>query len=247
MGEDIRIMSQRSIDAQHRISRSRLLFIVPLVLLGFLLCLLTWAVVSANVNPSMRKEWPWRLTLLDVESLSNILAVTTGLIFARAQYARTVCPIIAWTGEVRQVRPGMTGTHIWVVEVHNGSSYTSTVEEIGYQCWEATAAVPPDPDGDWVDHGKITLQLQSMGIALGRDFDLNPFAHGGLLGGDHREMRRVGRFSSVAIEKIGDIRMRVRVVDVVGDHHERVLLLLRGARTELESARAASGAASGTA
>ncbi|WP_274556568.1 hypothetical protein [Streptomyces spiramyceticus] len=56
--------------------------------------MLVWEVVRSNLSPGAREDWPWKLELLDGQTLGSLIAVGAGVVFARAQYARTARPIL---------------------------------------------------------------------------------------------------------------------------------------------------------
>lgn len=215
---------------QHRVSRNLVMFTVPAVIIGLLSAMLVWEVARDNMDPATKAHWPWRLALLDVPSVSNMLALSVGLAFARAQYARVVQPLITWAGRAERNTYGMRGTHVWVVHIANGSTHNARLEEVRYQ----VIGAQDGEAGGWLAHDNVVSRLEQLGLVLGKDFDLNTLGAGAMLGSAY-----AGRFSLAAVGALDDVRMRIRVIDGVGDHHERVVRCLFAAGAELRSARTA--------
>ncbi|MDQ0699584.1 hypothetical protein [Streptomyces sp. W4I9-2] len=217
-------------DSQRRVRRSPLLFTAPLVLLAVLILILFWEAVRANVSPGARGDWPWRLQLLDMEALGSLLAVAAGAVLARAQYARTVRPYLGWRGSWRK---GLLaeGKPAWRVGILNGSQHIAVIGS--WECrvvlrGEAGAGAAP-----WVAVPDVVATLTAGGLSVGRDYQLIAFGAGfPLVGTGNYETVPVGVFSRRFVERVDALHVRVRVTDVVGDSHERVLDCLRGARAE---------------
>ncbi len=212
-------------DRQRRVRRSPLLFTAPLVLLCLLLVVLGWEIVRANIAPDARGAWPWRLQLLDMEPLGSLLAVASGAVFARAQYARTVRPALGWRAEWKRglITADETG---WRVGLVNGGQGTAVVEGIDYRVVRAGA----EP-GEWTDFGGTLAQLSAAGLEFGTDYGLELFGAGSpLQGAGEQGTTRAGEFSKRFVTEIDALQLRLRVTDPVGDTYERVMDCLKGAR-----------------
>ncbi|MFJ7067446.1 hypothetical protein [Streptomyces sp. NPDC101115] len=215
-------------DAQRRVRRSPLLFTAPIVLLVLLTGVLGWEVVRANMTAAARAEWPWRLQLLDMEPLGSLLAVAAGAVLARAQYARTVRPFLGWradwtTGHLRG------GVPEWQVGLLNGGSHTVVVEE--YACLVVPRGGTPDPAAPWTDVQGAAAVLTAAGLTAGEDFQLVTMGNFPLVGTGSYETAMLGAFSQRFVDEVEALYLRVRVVDTVGDSHERILDALKGARS----------------
>ncbi|WP_051814886.1 hypothetical protein RFN58_09530 [Streptomyces iakyrus] len=208
-------------DRQRRVRRSPLLFLAPLVLLVLLALVLLWEIVRSNVTGELSREWPWRLRLMDMNPLGSLLAVALAAVFGRAQYARTVRPALGWSsswtvGELGPDEPA------WSVEIVNGGSQHAVVERVDY-CFVPRGGEP----GEWTDHAGLLEALAEAGLVQGKDYHQRlsgagfPLSDSGM---------RAGLYGPRFVDDIDQLRMRLRVVDAVGDSHERVMDLMRGAR-----------------
>ncbi|MEU9008904.1 hypothetical protein AB0D12_03785 [Streptomyces sp. NPDC048479] len=214
-------------DQTRKIGTSLVTFWYPMILVCALSVIMIWEIVRTNLTSS-RGSGVWDFTILDRQSAANLLAVAMGLTFARAQYARAVRPLIGWSATPRENDYGMTSRHIWYVEMANGGTHNVAVNEVHYRLGYRNAT-----QSQWVGHYTAVQLLENHGLQIGTDFDLNTIGQGAVLGSVY-----IGRFSEKATREIGDVELRVRVTDAVGDRHERTLHCLRGAETELRSASA---------
>ncbi|MFE0651769.1 hypothetical protein ACFVZH_24585 [Streptomyces sp. NPDC059534] len=217
-------------DAQRRVRRSPLLFTAPIVLLVLLTAVLGWEVVRANMTEAARAQWPWRLQLLDMEPLSSLLAVAAGAVLARAQYARTVRPLLGWrsdwsAGHLRGDVPE------WQVGLLNGGSHTAVVEE--YACRVVLRGEPESAATPWTDVRGVATTLTEAGLTAGEDFQLVMIGNFPLVGTGSYETTMLGAFSRHFVDRVEALYLRVRVVDTVGDSHERILDALKGARSSV--------------
>ncbi|MET8954672.1 hypothetical protein ACWEO4_00095 [Streptomyces sp. NPDC004393] len=225
-------------DRQHRVHRSPLLFTAPVVLLALLSLLMVWEMVRGNVSPQLRAQWPWRFSLLTPEALSNLLAVSLGFVFARAQYARTVRPIIGWSGHVSTSVRAMNSKFVWVVDIRNGGIHSAILENADYYVQPKGEHIAAT-DIPWQGYEEAVAALESLGLRIGKDFDLNPIGSGSPLGVPSGERGMyTARLSVPAISLLDNFYLRIRVIDAVGDTHERILHCLRGAEVEIRSALA---------
>ncbi|WP_299537577.1 hypothetical protein [uncultured Streptomyces sp.] len=211
---------------QRRVRRSRLLFTAPLTALVLLCAVLLWEVLRANVSDGARSGFPWRVELLGPEALGSLLAVAAGAVLARAQYARTVRPYLglrgAWTDGALT-----GGGSAWRVGVLNGG-HVAVVESWDY-C--LVPAGRPRRECGWTGAAELGVALASAGLVVGEDFQVVSFGAGfPLVRSDGYETVLIGTFSRRFTREVDALLVRVRVADVVGDAHERVMDCLAGVR-----------------
>lgn len=73
--------------------------------------------------------------------------------------------------------------------------------------------------------------LTGAGLTVGEDFQLVTMGHFPLVGTGSYETTMLGAFSQRFVDEVEALHLRVRVGDVVGDSHERILDALKGARS----------------
>ncbi|MDC0765554.1 hypothetical protein [Streptomyces sp. HD] len=225
-------------DRQRRIRRSPLLYTTPFALVAVLISMAIWEITRGNLSPDSRGHWPWRFSLFTQEALSSLLAVAIGFVFARAQYARTVRPIVGWNGYVSKDNRAMSSRLVWVVRVRNGGMHSAILESVDYHVQPKGEQIPA-ADIQWTGFEAAIARLESLGLRIGKDFDLNALGPGSPLtvAGEHPGVH-VARLSVAAISLLDNLYIRVRVIDAVGDTHERIVHCLRAAEVEMRSARA---------
>lgn len=210
-------------DRQRQVRRSPLLFVAPLVLLILLTLVLLWEVVRSNVTGDLAREWPWRLRLMDMNPLGSLLAVALAAVFGRAQYARTVRPALGWSSSwtVGDLGPDESA---WKVEILNGGSQHAVVERVDY-CFVPRGGEP----GEWTDHAGLLESLADRGLVQGKDYYQRLTGAGFPL---RDTAAQAGMYGQRFVDEIDQLRLRLRVVDAVGDSHERIMDLMRGARVD---------------
>ncbi|MFB6817398.1 hypothetical protein ACFCV8_22900 [Streptomyces sp. NPDC056347] len=217
--------------AQVRVRRSVLLFTVPLALLAVLTAVLVWESIRSNVTPGAQSQWPWRLHLMDTEVLGSLLALSLGVVLARAQYARTVRPHLGWRGIwVKGALVG--GAPAWRVGILNGGQYTAVIDS-----WNIRVVLKGEedaPDGPWKSVSGAAAELATAGFVAGVDFRLIEFGAGfPLMGGvGGHETVLVGAFSEGFARQVESLYVRARVTDVAGDTHERITDCMKGMWTD---------------
>ncbi|MFK0048242.1 hypothetical protein ACIQU4_29965 [Streptomyces sp. NPDC090741] len=218
-------------DAQRRIRRNRWLFTAPLVLLCLLGAVLVWEIVRGNMSEASRGHWPWRLQLMSSEPLASLLAVAAGAVLARAQYARTVRPMLGWRSDyVAGELPGESKA--WSTGVFNGGQHNAGVHRVDYFVVpEGEVLDGPVPEDAWMSLRQAGERLGEIGLRPAADFRLTSMGAGfPLVATGTYETIVVGVFSKRFIEEVRAFHLRIQVVDSVGDTHERVIDCLKGAR-----------------
>lgn len=202
---------------------SRLLF----VLLWLALLLLVQALIRQNLPDPLTHSWPWKLQLLDVQSAVAAVLATGGASLARAQYARTVRPALGYFGRVyADFAP--RGQLAWVCHMLNGSQDAAVIADVGYSIAYTPAAQAGgarDSSG-WVQHQAAVASIEACSLVNQEDFHLHLIGPGLPVSG-HPLL--AGWFTEKAMRNVDDVFVRVRVLDRVGDTHERVINLLKGA------------------
>ncbi|MCZ4516735.1 hypothetical protein O3Q52_53285, partial [Streptomyces sp. ActVer] len=145
----------------------------------------------------------------------------------RAQYARTVRPALGWRASWV---PGAFAPDepAWEVGVLNGGPQHAVVERVEYRL------VPHDGvPGAWTDHAGLLRELAAMGLVHGKHYRQMLVGAGfPLPGATGYETAPHGAYTQRFVDEVDELRLRLRVTDAVGDSHERVMDLMRGARLE---------------
>lgn len=211
---------------QRRVRRSPLLYTAPIVLLLLLTAVLGWEIVRANMTEEARTDWPWRLQLLDMEPLGSLLAVAAAAVLGRAQYARTVRPYLGlradWAGGSLR-----GGADEWRVGLLNGGQHTAVIER--YEC--GVVLPGESTPASWTDVAGAVDRLVAAGLTVKEDFQIVSFGRFPLVGTASYDTLTVASFSRRFVAEVDAFYIRVRVVDTVGDSHERIMNCLEGARS----------------
>ncbi|MFM9594311.1 hypothetical protein ACKI1J_20410 [Streptomyces scabiei] len=175
----------------------------------------------------MTDSWPWKLRLLDVQSAVAAVLASGGASLARAQYARTIRPVLNYFG---RAYPDFAphGQLAWVCHLLNSGQDAAVVTDTSY--WIAfTPAARARGAGDssgWLQHQAAVASIEANGLVNRQDFQLNLIGPGHAVSG---QPLFAGWFTEKAMRDVESVFVKVRVLDRVGDSHERVINLLKGA------------------
>ncbi|MEU7994766.1 hypothetical protein AB0B83_05435 [Micromonospora sp. NPDC049060] len=199
----------------HRVERSKLFMTFPAVLIAILAANFVWEAVRANVRVPV-EELPWRISVADLPTTANLLAVFGGLMLARAQFARTVRPSFGYAW----VRAGADGSR-WALHFYNAGPGHAKISLVRYRVAFHGEAHPGQ--SDWVGFPALENLLQSHGVGqpdlelewIGRaPLPPQPQPFDGL---------RIGEFSCRALAAIDHLDIEIVAEDGVGDRHRLLL------------------------
>ena len=191
------------------------------------LLLLLHSIIRENVPAEWRQTWPWKLKLLDLQSATTAVIGTLGAYLARAQYARAVRPAIGYFGRVTDdVAPH--GKLAWTCHLINGAQDLATVTAVSYvvRLSSAGAGAPADDEPRWMAYQETISAIESQDLTDREDFALDLIGAGRPV--PAQGLMFIGWFSEKAMQRIETVYVKVRVIDRVGDTHERVLDLFKG-------------------
>ncbi|MFE4962325.1 hypothetical protein [Streptomyces sp. NPDC056660] len=212
---------------QRVIHRSGLFSRFLFVLWCLALLLLFYTLTRQNLPERLTHRWPWKLQLLDVQSAVAAVLATGGASLARAQYARTVRPTLGYFG---RVYAGFAPHDqlAWVCHMLNGSQDVAVIVDIRYSIAYTSAAHAGGArdSSEWVQHQAAVALIESCGLVNREEFQLTLVGPGRPVSGPPLLM---GWFTETAMGNLNNVFVRVRVLDRVGDTHERVINLLQGA------------------
>ncbi|WP_435221234.1 hypothetical protein [Streptomyces sp. Tue6028] len=218
-------------EPQRRVLRNTALFKVPVVLLGLTASMLVWSVVRANVPASARGSWPWKLALLDVQSATTATTVTAGLIFARAQYASAVRPMIGWVGYVVEVAE-LSESFAWMVRLVNGAGAAAQIHDPKYRVVLRGDAEPQGvrvAASSWMSRDEAVVALGTVGLVEGQDYALRVLGPSFPLSNSSQKHGILALFTGRAMAEIEELLIRIDATDQVGDTHRRVVHCMQGA------------------
>ncbi|WP_326580991.1 hypothetical protein OG889_22720 [Streptomyces sp. NBC_00481] len=203
---------------------SRLLFALWCVAL----LLLIYTLIRQNLTSELARRWPWKLRLLDRQSAVAAVLATGGASLARAQYARTVRPMIGYFGRVGADH-GPANQLAWACHMFNGGQDAAVVTEVSYRIAYASAARArgaSDSSG-WVMHPEAVASIERSGLVNREDLTLTNIGPGLPLSASQPLF--MAWFAERALRDVENVFVKVRVLDRTGDTHERVINLLKGA------------------
>lgn len=234
MGEAIRGTTRWfAISQQRVVRRSKTFVVLPMCVFGVLLCDLLWEMARANAGPLLQQNWPWRFSLLGVSSAAALTGVFGSLILARGQFARSVRPSLGWSGNTHGAGAMMGSKAAWTVYLNNGGPGSCVVEEVRYRlAFRADGDRNTDQLADeWVCLRSVVETLQYKGLKKDKDFALSEKGVGATLppSKSYQDSPELAAFSTQALRVIMSFDVRLRVNDIVGDTHERVLRCLHAA------------------
>jgi hypothetical protein len=207
---------------QRIIHRSRTYFILPIIALILLTMDLAMELVRQNVEFHAPR-------LLPVQSAATLVGVAATLVLARGQYARTVRPVLggrftrgdAGRGVI-EAKPGEPPAgHFYLF---NGGAGAAVVIQVRYQLVlsaRASGSTIP-PTGEMLHLRDAKRLLEKCGLVEEKDFYMLTLGRMPMppmneaLKGVH-----LVSLNARAIYLIDDLVIRIRVVDQVGDQHER--------------------------
>lgn len=218
---------------QRVVRRSRTFVVLPTCVFAVLLCDLVWELVRANVDTSSAGAWPWRFTLLGVPSAAALAGAIGSLILARGQFARSVRPSLGWSGNTHGAGTIMGSQAAWTVYFNNGGPGSCVVDEVLYRATFRTEAAQRTDQSteNWTYLRDVFNILKDKGLEKDKDYALTAIGIGATLPPtkSYQDAKELAAFSTQALRVIMSFEVRIRVTDVVGDTHERVLRCLHAA------------------
>ncbi|MFB7479593.1 hypothetical protein ACFUEM_08405 [Streptomyces anulatus] len=194
------------------------------------LLLLAYSVWRTNAPDTLTDSWPWKLELLDGQSATTAVVGSMGAALARGQYARAVRPALGYYGRATAgIAPD--DRLAWTCHVVNAAQDVAVVDGIAYRVVLAGDADPTDDETGWVDRQRAKRAIEERGPVDRSDFSLHfisadkPLPAQGLM--------LIGWFTEEAMAEVRDVHVRLRVTDRVGDTHERIIDVLKGADRSL--------------
>ncbi|GAA1235533.1 hypothetical protein GCM10009665_27130 [Kitasatospora nipponensis] len=210
---------------QRVVQRNRLFSSLIWALVAVSATLLVFAIVQKNL-PGSAGHWPWKLQLLDIPTATTATLGTVGAAIARAQYARSVQPVLSSGGLVAEgLAPN--GALVWKCTIGNAGAAAVVVVEASYwvELTPSAGAAAPAPRRRWLTHDEVVALLVSLGLSEHDDFSVTLVTPGAAYGAE--STHQVAWFTESAMGVLADLFFRIRVSDRAGDVHERTLPLMK--------------------
>jgi hypothetical protein len=223
---------------QTRVHRNTFYYVIPIVLFGISSLLLLWSIIRLNIPDSVRTEWPWKVQLLDIQSATTATTIAGGLVFARAQYATAVRPMISWMSSVIEAKE-FSSEFVWLVRVVNGSTSPASFHYPEYRVIlnQKYGDRTDQADPIWISYDEATALLNANGLRYGVDYSMPFTGQGGTpLSVSSQYHLILGIFTQKALRIVDDVLVRVKATDQAGDTHQRIIYCMRGAVRNPKSA-----------
>ncbi|GAA4580303.1 hypothetical protein GCM10023194_08300 [Planotetraspora phitsanulokensis] len=182
---------------------------------------LIWEVARRNMDQRLLMSWPFKFSIVDTSTTANILALATGLLIARLQYARVLRPVIGFAIDDADAlfKPDSDRWRFWL---YNAGSGTAVVERFEYYVRfrgdSDAGQLDRDHSGNWVPLAVINDQLRSRGLKDGEDYFLRWSTKGAPV---PSASGYVAWFTIRGLAELERFDVRIQVVDGLGDIHER--------------------------
>lgn len=111
--------------------------------------------------------------------------------------------------------------------VLNAAQDVAVVEQLGYRVVLTGNEGAADDEAGWVRRDEAQRVIEERGPVDRADFALHFIGVGRPL--PAQGMMLIGWFTEAAMAQVRDVHVRLRVTDRVGDTHERIIDVLKGA------------------
>lgn len=195
--------------------------LLPGLILLLASALLIWDIVRTNVAST---DWPWSLQLLPATAAASLVGVFGGLMFARAQYALSARPSLCWSAQPSNSL--LLSGSAWTVVLFNAGPGVANILSVRYDAElnAANGAVTSAVGG----HAKVLALFEAGGLKEGVDFHLELLTRDAPLPvvKSAKEGIEFAAFTKSALGRLTRLDFHVRVIDTVGDEHEKILPLM---------------------
>jgi hypothetical protein len=210
--------------AQQRVvQRNRKYVMLPASALALALLLVSWQLIRENLPENSVQRWPWRLQLLDLQSSVTLFTVLVVLLFTRMQYAETLRPALGWSitprgGLTAIGHPGQEQGQ-WQVRMFNGGGGMAILSSIEYRIEFASDR----PQNRWLtfDAAEDLIRRSSLKERIDYVLDRKGAGYPMPASGETEKDLLILSISPSAMAMFRVFDIKVRVVDAVGDTHER--------------------------
>jgi hypothetical protein len=213
--------------SQRVVSRNALTFRAPQAVFWFLIVDILWEVVKENRPQDSSPPFPWWFTIFNLSTGVTAAGIFGSLLIARSQFARAIRPALGFFNDERAGSIRVTLPARWTVRMTNGGPGACTV----LRCEWRFALFGEEAEGSWLSWQDTIAGLTARGIAYGRHYYLINLGPGAVLSGNASQQLEIGSFSERAVSALETLEIRIHVIDLAGDVHERIGDLLYSARS----------------
>jgi hypothetical protein len=213
--------------SQRVVSRNALTFRAPQAVFWFLIVDILWEVVKENRPQESSPAFPWWFTVFNLSTGVTAAGIFGSLLIARSQFARAIRPALGFFTDERAGSIRVTLPARWTVRMTNGGPGACTVRS----CEWRYALPGQEAEGPWLSWQDAIVGLKASGIAYGRHYYLINLGPGAVLSGNASQQLEIGSFSERAVSVLDSLEIRINVIDLAGDVHERIGDLLHSARS----------------
>ncbi|WP_229070228.1 hypothetical protein [Actinoplanes sp. DH11] len=199
---------------QRTVRRSPLFTRLPIVIIFLLALNAIWEVYRLNATTI-------QFSVMERSTSFTLIGVGAGLLLTRLQWARAMRPAL---GIAIDPEDGHTreSTSKWILRAVNAGPGVPVIEKFDYHIsFEDADRLPTD--SDFVDFVRLAQILRKRGMKSEVDYYVKYLTRGGPLPvSNYAAGTEVCWFSQSVLHVIKRLDIRVRVVDIAGDTHERI-------------------------
>jgi hypothetical protein len=177
-----------------------------------------WEIIKENRPKQPLPRFPWWFTILDLGTAATAAGIIGSLLIARNQFARSTRPSLGFRGAADKDSTRIALQSRWTVNLINGGPGPCVI----LRCeWRYTIAGERSQDA-WTPWEELVAGLARDGLVYGRHYHALHLTAGGVLPvGADPSLVEIAAFSERALSQLQDVEVRIQVVDLVGDVHER--------------------------
>ncbi|MEV4396364.1 hypothetical protein [Nonomuraea sp. NPDC049607] len=198
---------------------------------------MVWETIKKNFVPAPIDSFPWKLTVLDLSTSAALTSAALAVLLARSQLSRTNTPNISYNSYAQE------SSHIKrsrrVGHIYNSGSGQTVIRLIKYRCALMGPGSEQDRFTDWLTWGQMVEYLGTLNLQRRYDYWLLNLGNGAGLPHADNDMELVA-FNRRSLLVLAEFDVLIRVEDILGDQHQRVLRFL-GREKNIEASRQPKG------
>ncbi|NAS22871.1 hypothetical protein GT755_14370 [Herbidospora sp. NEAU-GS84] len=202
----------------------------PRLILAALLINLIWEIIKNNLDPDIRKQWPWRLIILDLSATATLAGIIATLILARIQLSKSTHPYLTWTAHQEPSRFIQNSQR--TLHLKNAGPGRAIVHDVKYRyslSGESNNNADPLSTCEWQSRGDVVARIENAGLSHHADFAILALHKGAGIppSGASDPGTEIVALNNKAMSVLARLDMRLQVVDTAGDRHERIIWCIK--------------------